>query len=1426
LRELIQGGIVKKIFLINVAQISLATLALSLVLCLSLISGLIPSIVTRCVSEREAGIRCIPRLRFGLLFLQLTLFFSCNAALGQGFAEESLSADQLEFFEAKIRPVLVEHCYECHNSADSAEGELTLDFRQGVLEGGANGPIVVPGKPEESSLLAILRHEVEGLEMPEDGAKLEDHIIADFEKWIAMGLPDPRDVPPSAEDLSASTSWEATLERRKQWWSFLPIQQPEIPAVEGVNHSDHPVDRFIAEKLAAEALQASSQAEPAVLVRRLYFNLIGLPPSVEEAREWTAKIAEANESERTTVIETLIDQLLDSPRFGERWARHWMDWIRYAESHGSEGDPEIHNAWIYRDYLIRALNSDVGYDQLVREHVAGDLLESPRVNHELGINESMIGPVHWRMVFHGFAPTDPLDEKVRFVDDQINVFSKAFLGLTVSCARCHNHKFDAISQKDYYALFGILGSCRPGRVVIDLPEKQIEHRETLAALKPKIRASIAEDWLAALGYLPGRLAADDGPWKQADKREFVLQPLRLVRQEIAAGKDFDAAWKNRVREQQENLKKWENFRSSKPVKLWDFSNVKDYSTWYANGSGLPERPQLAGEFSIAATGEAALTGIYPAGVYSHSLSAKYPARLTSADFTSGENQEVWLRVIGEQGATVRYVMQDYPRNGTVYPVPGLGNRWRWQRLDLAYWNNERLHLELTSAKDAPLLVKGQARSWFGIREAIIIAKGQNAPIDQDEHLAPLFELAKVAEIHSVEDLAELYRKTIASAVEAWRTENVSDAQAALLNACLRQGLLPNELSSLNTAASLVEEYRRVENEVLIPTRVPGLEETVGTDQRLFERGNHKLPGAVVPRRFLEAIDRTPYKSKLSGRLELAEDLLRDDNPLSRRVIVNRIWHHLFGRGLVGTPNNFGRLGEKPTHPELLDWLASRFVEDGWSLKKAIRLLVTSQVWQLSADADENSMEQDPDNRLVSHASVRRLEAESIRDSLLNSAGTLEHRLYGSPVSNDSPRRSVYVRVVRNSLVPLLRVFDAPEPFASTGRRDVTNVPAQSLTLMNDPVVTRYAAYWGARVVGDPELTTDEKRIEQMFATAFSRSATAAELGEVQTYLAEARSRYQKLTREHAGLLEELASQEAARVELIRPVRERLVAELKSKRKISPTEAPKPISCWEFEEGFGDSVGSLQPEKLSQVSVEGGALIVDGQAHFTTVPLEQTLKEKTLEAWVQLGNLEQRGGGVMSVQSLDGEFFDAIVFGEKTPDQWLAGSNSFARTKPFAGPKETEAVGRPVQIVIAYHADGKVVGYRDGKPYGKAYQSNGPYKFEAGKAMVGFGVRHLPAVGNRLLKGKILQAKLYGKALSADEVGASFQSAPWGVSESEVLTAMEDRQRQAFEQLGNKISLLKSSIEALGSVPETVDEKTVWSDLALALFSFKEFIYVR
>ena len=1004
----------------------------------------------------------------------------------------ALLATEVEFFEAKIRPVLAQDCYECHRTGGKRKAGLALDHRQALLEGGDSGRVIVPGDPAASLLLQAIRQTSDDLMMPKAGAKLDPAVIADFERWIKMGAPDPRDSPPTEAQVAAETDWDAVMQRRKNWWSFRPIQAPTAPKPTASHASPHLVDRFLAVKLTEAKLTRAPLADAPILLRRLSFALRGLPPTAAELAAFTA-------DSRPDAFAHQVDALLTSPRFGERWARHWMDWTRYADSHGSEGDAPVPYAWRYRDYLIRAFNADVHYDQLVREHLAGDLLEKPRLNPTLSLNESALGIGHLRMVLHGFAPVDALEEKMRFTDDQINVVSKAFLGLTVTCARCHNHKFDPISQRDFSSWYGIFTSSAPATVAVDAPDpNERPRRAELEKTKNTIRQTLTEAWLVDVGTLAEKLTTPTPALTkaidEAKEPTSVLHPFWTLRQS-APPADALSAWRKKAAADSRTPER-------SYAHQWDLTRAADFATWRRDGQGATA-VSAAGAFAIAPDDGRVLAGIYPAGVYSHLLSTKDRAVLLSPKFMLAAKHDLWLRVAGEGAAIARFVVQNYPRDGTVYPVQKLNRaQQQWIKLPLEYWEGDQIHVELTTAADHPVLADTKAaRSWFGVSAVALSKTGEPAPAGDWEFTAPILSAHADRELTTITTLATAYTVAARGSVGAWRDGRVSDAQALLLDHLVRAGLLRNDPADLPAAQPLLTAYRTLESTLREPTRAPGVIETGAVDQPLFKGGNHKQPGELVPRRFLEAIDAKPYSSVESGRRSLAEDLLRADNPLTARVIVNRVWHHLFGRGLVATPDNFGRMGEAPSHPELLDFLATWFVAHDYSLKALIRFLVTSDTWQLASTPPTGSREIDPDNVLLSHASVRRLEAEVIRDTLLSVSGDLNlDAMGGPPVLGRAPRRSVYLRVKRNELDPFLSTFDAPVPSGPTGRRDVTNVPGQSLTLLNDPFVRELAEHWARRLEQDPTLSDSAARIRALFLQALARPPTAVEIERSQRFL--------------------------------------------------------------------------------------------------------------------------------------------------------------------------------------------------------------------------------------------------------------------------------------------------------------------------------------
>ena len=1297
--------------------------------------------------------------------------------------------DHLAFFESRIRPVLVEHCYGCHNASKSADGGLALDSRAGLLEGGDGGEIVVPGKPAESRLLAILKHEVSGLKMPKGAGKLDATVIADFERWIASGAIDPRESAPTREDLVKETSWASQLERRKQWWSFQPVQRTEPPPVRDPSRSsNHPVDRFIQATLEAKGLQPAPQADRRTLLRRTYFTLTGLPPSPEE----TGTFLNDNAPD---AYERLVDKLLDSPRFGERWGRHWLDLVRYCESHGSQGDPELPNAYKYRDYVIRAINADVPYDQFVREQIAGDLLPTPRLDVTGELSESALGTSQLRMGEFGYIPVDALEDQVKVVDNQIDVFSKTFLGLTVSCARCHDHKFDAISQKDFYALYGVFASCRPGQIAIDAPGRLDRNKDQLAMLKTKIRSGLADAWQAAVPDLIGRinkheqvvsertrieerlrqvqsdvgaivrpaetailkargrqvgaglpdpmarwsfsqdardttgkldgtvegaaafqngrlvlngkdvrvrtgplpkdvrektleawvtlanldqrgvgviaLESDEGarfdsivfsemdkgvwiagsdyfkrtqvpggPPEQADPSQLIhmaivygsdnsitiyrngvlygtayakgelqtfeagkarvligqrhpldgiprlageIDELRLydrpltpqevatsfqagpggvTRQEIldslAAGdvqklkslEEFQATLQKQLTELKQTvaglsaafeaakkpghpLGPWVQFSSLPEGEYatawtalqdqwkadaqaraernrtqfrpaWDLT-AGDLADWFAAGTGLTGAVSPDGEFTVEREGDRVVRGVYQAGVYSHLLSRKHNGVLTSPRFVISSDS-VSIRALGEN-SMARLVIENYVLGGGgIYPATRLNrDEMGWIRLDTSYRKGAHAYVEFTT--------ENNDRAGFGAAQ-VVFHDGNEPP--SDPVIATGLLLSHVAPTSPTE-LASLYSATLLEAISAFKSMRMSPEQARFLDDFVRSGLLPVTLAELPAIGETVNTYRQLEREVPLAQLAPGFQEAAAFDQPLFTRGRHTQPVEPVARRFLESLGGTAYATTQSGRLQLANEVASPTNPLTARVMVNRVWHHVFGKGLVATVDNFGRLGEKPTHPELLDYLASRFVADQqWSLKKLLKFLLTTETYQQSALASAAAQQADGNNAWLSHANVTRLEAEAIRDTILAASGQLDLKMYGpgpdvyhvsktegggpkGPLDGDR-RRSVYLRIRRNAHNPFLEVFDAPKPTTTRGKRDVTNVPAQSLTMLNDPFVIDQAAKWANALVSDGLST--EQRIRGMFRQALARDPQDAELAASQAFVKE------------------------------------------------------------------------------------------------------------------------------------------------------------------------------------------------------------------------------------------------------------------------------------------------------------------------------------
>lgn len=810
----------------------------------------------------------------------------------------TLDAGEADFFEQKIRPVLIKHCYACH-SAEAAEQNklkagLALDTRAGWSTGGESGAAVVPGQPDKSLLLQALRHADDAPAMPPD-EQLSAAIIADFEQWIRDGAFDPR------QGKAVAVKKGLSLDEGRKFWSLVPPESPRVPEVRQRDWPADDIDRFVLAKLEAHNLRPTVDARPEELIRRVYFDLIGLPPQ-PEAVEAFVRACQAEEPKRKvesgkpdpnpsalsfqlSAFSARVDELLESRHFGERWGRHWLDSARFAESNGRDRNVFFYHAWRYRDWVIAAFNRDQPYDAFVRDQIAGDLLGgADRAERDA----RLVATGFLALGAKAFEEQKPDVFRMDVVDEQIELIGRTVLGLSVGCARCHDHKFDPIPTADYYALAGILRST-----------------ETLH------------------GYGPTGIKATS----------------------------------------------------------------HSHSTWHALGADAE--------------------ALAPAGREYHA----------------------------------------------------------------------RLH-ELT-------LKRNTARS----------------------------------------DRYRIVRR-------------VADAKQQLLKEGADQAKLTQDIARLEQEVKdwdlKIKEHDRVLNEALDqpppqPAWAMGARDrTAVEDCRIHVRGDTLNLGDSVPRGVLHviALPQEKIDHTSSGRLQLAAWLTDRRNPLTARVWVNRVWQHLLGRGLVTTPDDFGVNGARPSHGELLDHLASRWMNDGWSTKRLIRAIVLSRAYRQAVQGDSAqltaaNMQADPDNVYLWHFKPRRLEAEALRDAIMSVSGQLdvsppeqpflsrlhphreeENRTFQpvfTPDKLEHAQRSVYLPVVRGVLNETFQLFDFAAPDRPVAQRDESTVPAQSLFMMNNAWVIEQARHAATRVLQDAALD-DAGRIDRLYRLAFARAPTLAEVDVAQRYL--------------------------------------------------------------------------------------------------------------------------------------------------------------------------------------------------------------------------------------------------------------------------------------------------------------------------------------
>jgi hypothetical protein len=1030
---------------------------------------------------------------------------------------------ETEFFETRIRPVLIKHCYECHSQAAAEiQGELVVDHRDGLRKGGETGKAVVPGMPQKSLLLAALRYE--SLEMPPAG-KLPDQVIADFETWIRNGASDPRDKAPTAQE-TADQAWQAQLDERRHWWSLQAPKPVEPPTVSDAAWMNEPIDRFILSALENAELPPAPPAEPAILFRRLTLMLTGLPPSPSQIGEFEAERVQLGEQ---LAVENAVDRLLTSPHFGERFARHWMDVVRYTDTYGYEWDNPAKGSWEYRDYLIRAFNDDVPFDQLIREQVAGDLLTEPRINVDAQVNESLIGPMFFHLGEHrhgGSLDFNGIHQEM--VNNKIDAFSKTFLAMTVACARCHDHKLDAISQADYYALAGVFMSPRWTSRVIDAPGKNDDAIVELKRIRDEIHTELSQSWSLKELELPISLKK----WAEENKEtKTTLGQIAYPLLKVASADEAErvATWQATADEWRAAREQRVKANADKFVIVRDFAKPGFPDDWIIEGDGLKHGYVDNGIPLISLTDDNVIQQLLPRGYHTHAISSKLAGgvRLPAQDLIPGQHVSLQLRG-GEWAGYLVAPQNAFQSEVVKFLEPKLTSPWVTLTDNGLKNGVTRVLSEVVTAPLNPNfpprtgLARAGAttlahdddgldkRSWFSLTK-VVRHDAAGAP----QETMDVFENLYNAEPPTSE--SECWEKIGAwfgSASSRWSDGKATTADVQLINWLIEHQLVPNRFDSSPHLTELVTEYRRIENDLAFPRTANSMEErgVRPVAYRLNIRGDVDREGDAIPRRFLEVFGKGETQvaaSEGSGRLELAEYLSSSSNPQTARVYVNRVWHWVFGAGIVATPGDFGKLGATPTHPELLDWLAIQFVEEGWSTKKLVRRLVLSQTFRQSGLARQAALELDPDNRLLHHYPTRRLEAEAIRDSLLAVSGRLDKRLYGRPINptryvedpakrlysgpvDSHGRRSIYMKMSIMDPPKFLVGFNLPDLKLPTGRRDVTNVPAQALALLNDPLVLQLAEHWGTQVVGD-DAAGPEERVRRMFARATSRQPQDHEL---------------------------------------------------------------------------------------------------------------------------------------------------------------------------------------------------------------------------------------------------------------------------------------------------------------------------------------------
>ncbi len=1085
--------------------------------------------------------------------LVAVVFGPCVAILADEPAKKDdlATSEGIEFFELKIRPLLHQRCVECHSDSNPESG-LSLESKEGLLRGGKLGDTVTPGKPKESLLISAVNHD-EFLKMPPKD-KLSTGDLALLTKWVAMGAPWPSassEKKPAVKlpEASAAAEQPQFTSEQKSFWAYQPLRRPTVPTIVS-NEVSSPIDRFIYDKLQAKKLTPSPQASKRDLIRRVTYDLTGLPPSDEEIEQFVADTSSG-------AFANLLDRLLASPRYGEKWGRHWLDVARFADSNGLDENIAYANAYRYRDYVVDSLNCDKAYDRFVQEQIAGDLL--PPLDEKFAARANPFD----RFVATGFlsigakmlAEDDPMKMQMDIIDEQLSTLCQAFMGMTIGCARCHDHKFDPLPTADYYSLAGIFKSTQTmenHKVVARWFERplasELEQKKVQAIDKEiaDIKKSIEKLNQATKKRVTDeiRKSAGDALLATALASEFASrfneQVTRGLNQatEPYAVKDGYALIEAEGFHRGDVIRENETYGKDIGVIISDGGASAEYDidvehgglyaieVRYAAAERRPIRIHLNGkEIQRSAAGEVTGSWQPESQVWFVSATTQLSPGRHLLKF---ESRRVFPHL--DKFAIVYQTDRSWPFGtepvalsrsgidlGVSYPILSL-----WQTYLRQKPNEESKVSSFFALWSRFTAIKADFQSEATKLLAMLDA---DTPL-RNQTPAFLREALLAEQPTTLKQVACAYQSAIDKVIA---TEAAGNVELEKLREEVLSGNSPlvgpkndferfYSVEEKTAAEELVAKLADVEKTRPQLPMAMGVAESKPEDLRIHLRGSHVVLGKLVSRRFPQVLtgnEQPTIVPSNSGRLEFAEWMTRPDHPLTSRVIANRVWHWHFGRGIVPSVDNFGMLGQKPTHPELLDWLACELVENDWSLKHLHRTIMLSQTYQTSTRFQEAGYEADPENELLWRFRRRRLTAEETRDSVIAVGTGIDQTMYGtlmsvenhayvnstgtaSTLNYNNARRSVYLPVIRSGVFDVLQTLDFPDPSMLSGERQTSTVAPQALFMMNSDLVHEQSLAIAEQLVKAP--LDDAQRILAVYSRILKRKPTTEEFSAASDFI--------------------------------------------------------------------------------------------------------------------------------------------------------------------------------------------------------------------------------------------------------------------------------------------------------------------------------------